>query len=166
MRGFNIDTMIDTADLTNLDHWQGTLQDLHEFLAERVKADLRCREMLERVRSRFDVPVSHYARTLIANWDCTTFCEYASSRQIVQDYVDAFRRCHDLLSGVSPYIKNSPYLRSLNSLRVGRSLFVTEKGRIGMGPRSTKPGDHVCIIFQSRCRWIMRKTSKPRNTAY
>jgi hypothetical protein len=42
----------------------------------------------------------------------------------------------------------------------GRSFFFTEKGRFGVGLFNTKPDDVVCILFGTKCPFILRRCGK------
>jgi hypothetical protein len=41
-----------------------------------------------------------------------------------------------------------------------RSFFVTKNGKIGLGPQSTKPGDHICIFLGCHSPMLLRPASR------
>jgi Heterokaryon incompatibility protein (HET) len=159
--GINADTVIDTAELTDLSHWSEMPAEIPKHFSHMASADTRGRELLERLRPRFDVPISQYARTLVANQDRKKRCEYPPG-QVEEDYEAMFREIRSYsASGRRPVgqssERKSPYLNSISSVCDGRSFFATEKGRIGVGPRAIRPGDHVCVFFSGYCPWILRR---------
>jgi hypothetical protein len=160
--GINVDTLIDTADLTDLNHWNGMPSSIQSHYGHMASADTRGRELLDRVRPRFDFTISQYARALVANQDWNKSCEYPAG-QIEEHYEETFQYIRKIsaldrrTAGQTPPTRKTPFLNSLNSVMDGRSLFVTENGRIGVGPRAMRPGDHVCVFFSGYCPWILRR---------
>lgn len=55
-------------------------------------------------------------------------------------------------------------LRDTTEFCPGRSLFITRKGHVGLGPREMKPGDLVCLFFSARVPFILRP--KPERNGY
>jgi hypothetical protein len=49
------------------------------------------------------------------------------------------------------------YLDELMNMSVNRVFFITEEGRMGLGPAKTKKGDKVCILFGGRVPFILRE---------
>jgi hypothetical protein len=118
----------------------GGLPDRCRHLAS---VDARGREFLEKLRPRFNIPISHYATALVANQHGLKKCEYPPN-QIVDDYEATFREIRPVATtgkGPVPREKRSGYMGSLERVCTGRSLFVIENGCIGVGPRGMRAGD-------------------------
>ncbi|KAI1130962.1 heterokaryon incompatibility protein-domain-containing protein [Nemania abortiva] len=58
------------------------------------------------------------------------------------------------------------YLSSICKFCRGRSLFSTKEGYIGLGPKSTKPGDQVCTLFGRDTPLILRPFMQGAETKY
>ena len=50
------------------------------------------------------------------------------------------------------------YLRHICRFCLGRSLFTTEEGYIGLAPKAAKPGDRVCVMLGSDSPFLLRTT--------
>lgn len=55
-------------------------------------------------------------------------------------------------------------LRDTTAFCPGRSLFITRKGHVGLGPRQMKPGDLVCLFSSAGVPFILRP--KPERNGY
>ena len=83
---------------------------------------------------------NHFARylMLISSEDVSTYW--------------ATGRVGDTKSGTA-----SVFQASLEYVAWRRRFFTTRKGHLGLGPRSMKPGDHVCILSGGRVPFLLRK---------
>ncbi|KAL2068966.1 hypothetical protein VTL71DRAFT_15304 [Oculimacula yallundae] len=52
------------------------------------------------------------------------------------------------------------YLRHVQEYGRNRKFFITEEGRMGLGPKGILPGDTVCILFGGDTPYVLRKKDK------
>ena len=50
------------------------------------------------------------------------------------------------------------YLAVISLFCIGRSLFITEEGYIGLAPRAAKPGDRVCVLLGADSPFLLHPT--------
>ncbi|TXC02619.1 hypothetical protein FocTR4_00014850 [Fusarium oxysporum f. sp. cubense] len=74
---------------------------------------------------------------------------YPHDMEIASSYLEVLRRVScDIEKDSVNFVQNTAYTYR-------RNLFITEKGYIGTGPRSVKPGDSVCILFGGDTPYIV-----------
>lgn len=59
--------------------------------------------------------------------------------------------------------RRNDFKLAVNCASKGRCFFVTQQGRLGIGPPNVKPDDAVFILHGSRVPMILRKASTPRS---
>lgn len=52
------------------------------------------------------------------------------------------------------------FFYAMQMMTAGRTLFVTEQGRLGVGPKSTAPGDRVQVLAGSTVPFLLRRASR------
>jgi hypothetical protein len=165
MPGVIVDTVVDSAALTDLDDWNEMPEGIPQYMISLSGAESRSRQVFEHIQPQFAISTQQYARTLIANHDCRRKREYEPQERLAEDYELAFKNIRDF----SPKGNNAPsprsgYMSSLREVFAGRSFFATEKGRIGVGPCEMRPGDLVVVIFSGYCPLLLRR--QPRADTY
>ncbi|SCV47005.1 related to HET-6OR heterokaryon incompatibility protein (het-6OR allele) [Fusarium fujikuroi] len=78
---------------------------------------------------------------------------YPDDMETALSYLEVMRRAsYDVFKGLEEFYALVGHCRL-------RNFFITEKGYIGTGPRSLKPGDSVCILFGGDTPYIVRPRS-------
>ena len=81
-----------------------------------------------------------------------SYLAHASARKAGYHDVPKFGEDHSVSREANPLL----YQAALGYVAQHRKFFTTEKGAIGLGPRSTRPGDLVCILSGGRVPFIVR----------
>lgn len=91
----------------------------------------------------------------------TVFAEVANSlnRLMSRMTVKGKRTFYTIRPEASNYNRNQ-FFYAMQIMTAGRTLFVMEQGRMGVGPSSTAPGDHVAVLAGSTVPFLLRHGSK------
>jgi Heterokaryon incompatibility protein (HET) len=165
--GLTVDTVAEIVELTGYETWDKTANTYVEYHQAMGRDEARCWEAVEKLRPEFNVTTAQYARTLVANYDKARDCKYSADlvEEEFEMTVKAYRASLSWTTKVEAqkwFLRNPDpkamiaYRASLGFFTTGRNFFTTKNGRIGIGPRTTRPGDHVCIIFSGHCPYILR----------
>lgn len=104
-------------------------------------------------------------RTLIGDSDRDTFPAPASYGAYFAHYLShlGIQKTYGDLAGLTSIedhpdaaVMASTYQASFEFMAWRRTFFTTRKGLIGLGPRSTQPGDKICIFSGGRVPFILR----------
>jgi hypothetical protein len=91
-----------------------------------------------------DSMLDAFCHTMCCGYFNDTCLPPPSGRPDRQQSRDELRR---FLAPREEPLEDSPYLFSVFAFYNSRSFFTTEEGYIGVGPRTAKPGDRVCVLL-------------------
>ena len=108
-----------------------------------------------------DVPDAHW-RTLIADNPKETKADeklsdgYELTLGIIAHFASNGRTEIPIPSSVAQSALLEKFAASINRACIDRRYFSTAKGRVGLGPLHTKPGDLICILYNGATPFLLR----------
>ncbi len=71
------------------------------------------------------------------------------------NYQAWLRNLHEIAKGEDG--DNDRFLEAASNTCVGRRLFITEKGTLGLGPSALQVGDRCCVLFGGIVQFVLRQ---------
>ena len=146
-----------------------------DFLVEHAESDSAERNVIDKARyiGKFiqqwqdyglTDPRRHLWRTLIGDHPFRAYSHCPAPAEYSQKYEALFEN-GPIPSDFGPELTSSvrwwefikPYALAMDATLAGRSIFVTRKGRLGIGPRNVQKGDLVCVLFGGDVPFILRE---------
>lgn len=149
-----------------------------DILVEHAEPDSGERNIIEKARYIGDIfqrwqacglinPPRDLCRTLIGDHPFREYSHCPAPADFEQKYEALFKGAPipaDFGPKLTPgerwweFIK--PYALAMDATLAGRSIFVTERGMLGVGPKNVQQGDLVCVLFGGDVPFILREMDR------
>lgn len=175
----NLKSRVQSSSDSNLLKVEGFDMD---FLVEYAESDLGERNFIDKARYIGDLiqrwqddgltnPRPNLWRTLIGDHPFREYSHCPAPVALEQKYKALFEGGPipadfgpEFTPGERRWEFIKPYAFAMGATLAGRSIFVTRKGMLGIGPKNVQKGDIVCVLFGGDVPFILREVDRSQRT--